>query len=800
MERQSKLELYPSHLPQMVDFYRIIEWMKFRCVSDEARLQIDNIQFSSDPEEITRKQNSIAELVDLITISALPLTGFESIEEEGKLLQIENLPLGMESFIRLIKVLRNTKAVMTYLAHQDVKHYPSTRQLLEQMTPLDAMWKKIVSIIDEEGFVKDTASQNLSNLRNEIKNLEATVYKTFRKSVANYRSQNFLVEQEESVRNGRYVLCVLPEHKRKVPGILHAQSDSGRIFYIEPQELVFLYNSIRELKLEEEDEIRKILIDLTEHIRPEREGLMNNYFILVELDVRHAKACFAELISARKMAISNDSIELYNAFHPLLFIKNSQAGKSTVPFNLYLNQKNRILILSGPNAGGKSIVLKSMLLFQLMFQAGLLVPADRNGSMKVFKKICADIGDFQSLDNELSTYSAKLMYMKQFLEVADEATAVYIDEFGTGTEPKLGGAIAEALLEDLNKRNIFGVINTHYGNLKTFAYNTDGLVNGAMLFDEAHLRPTYKLAVGKPGTSYALEIASRMNIPDPILKKAKKLVGSSTVSFEKLLEDLGKQKLQLEDEVHKHKQRTAQLDKLIAHYSEISKTVELRRMKMKVEQKQLELQQNQLQHEQVRELYRERVSQRKEIELRKLAEEQKANHEKKHLELKYLSDKLKEIQKHKSTLEDFETGQIVRLLQFGILGKVSRVVKDIVHVEANNMVFKIPYGELELVSNAVDTKSEHSVQIKGAHVEPQFNSTLDIRGFRQAEAIDTLEVFLDRALLSNFKEVKVIHGKGNGVLKNAISKSLRTYTFIDKTWQPPAEEGGDGITMISFRG
>ena len=796
----SGLTLFPFDLIKELDYDKLLTYCARYAAGIITKNHLLNPKFSTDKHWIEKEMTVVEELKNLNHVHNLQLEDFSDLETVFKILQTAYYSLSLEDFELLSILLRNGMAVQQFFSSSDLQPSSPLISFSLEKFGLSEWIRQIDHVIEPNVGVRDQASEELFRIRQERKLREGQILSQFKRIVTSYKQQSLLADSLESIKNGKLVLAVLAENKRKIKGLFHGYSDSGKIIYIEPIEISNLYQEIEILRMEEEDEIRKILLILTDFFRGQLDQLVDLYSKILQVDLWNAKAKFADLFGAHKVDIVQDQIELNNGFHPLLFIKNSLVNKKVVPFHLRLDDHNRILIISGPNAGGKSIILKSIALFQLMLQSGFLIPVDRGSRMRLFDKICADIGDHQSVDNELSTYSAKLVFMRNFIDQAGPNTMVLIDEFGTGTEPKIGGAIAESVLLELNSRLVYGVMNTHYGNIKSCAYKTAGLINGAMLFNDQALKPTYKLILGRPGSSYALEVAKNSKLQQSVIQKAKHLAGKSNVQFEELLSDLEQKKLELDADARKLKQKEKSLDQLMKQYKELHHQLEIRKLKLRAEIKQQEIHTLHSQKKDIQHQYKDMLSLKNELELKQMMEQKKLDEERKLQEFNHIQHQLKELTKKKKLLpEDFEPGLAVRLIQFNLVGLVSKIDKTKIHVEANNIVFKCTPDELELVNNMVDTKNQYSVQLTGLTVDPTFNSTLDIRGFRTPEAIDTIELFIDRAILSNFKQIKILHGKGSGGLRATVSKELKKYKVIDQFWHPEEGEGGNGITLATFK-
>ncbi|MDQ3142077.1 MAG: Smr/MutS family protein [Bacteroidota bacterium] len=795
----SLIEAYiPSHLEEQLEFTKIKDFCAHYCLGEGARNEILNSVFSINKEEIKLELKRVEALSWIISKTQIPLSHYDPVLEEIRLIEIIDYIPNKEVFLRIRKMVKNIQAIHHFFRAMDIDAYPELFSFVKQIPDHKLILQKFTSIFDEHEEVLDTASDALLLIRQEMRTRTSEMYKTFRKIVDHYRKLAFLGEGDESIKNGRYVLSVLAEHKRNVKGIVHDQSDSGRIVYIEPQVLVDLHNEIVGLEADERAELRKIFHKLADFLRESSDEMKLSYHSLVHFDCLLAKARFGLDIIGIRPELKESGINIVNGRHPVLYLHNKSKNKPVVPFSLYLNIKERILVLSGPNAGGKSITMKSVGLFQLMLQHAYLLPVDKGSSFQFFQKIFADIGDQQSLEDELSTYSAKLQSMNRFMEAADDQTLVLIDEFGSGTEPKIGGAIAEAVLNELNSKQVFGIINTHYSNLKTFAFKNEGLINGAMIFDDAHLQPTYQLKVGKPGSSYALEIATKNRFPNKVLEYAKKKSGISQVALDELLADLDQQRIQLQKDTQEYKEKKLHVDKLIYNYDFLLRQLELKRLKLKMDIKQQDISHTDAQRKELDKLVKELRKEKNLDRITFITEETKRKQGVKLEEFQMVKSKWVDLVNGKSKDEEIKVGHHVKILFNNMVGKVVDMSKKLLSVQTDHMVIKVKPNEVILVSNPLNINPTVSIKTESISKTTNFNATLDIRGFRVQEAMDTLDVFLDKALIANSKSIKILHGKGNGILKNHVNKTLRGYKFITKQWHPASEEGGDGITLAEL--
>jgi DNA mismatch repair protein MutS2 len=533
--------LYPDSFEQKLGFDKIRDLLRQACMSPLGQSYVDKIRFSDNFQLIDKMLRQVAEFKTIVQYEPeFPSSNFLDIRPQLSKVRIEGMMLTEEEFFELKLTLRTIQLCLRFLADKEKEVYPYLNELADSITVDKKLTEAIERVIDDRGHVRDSASPELANIRRRIISEQAGLRKKLDSIMRNARQQGWMPDDISlTIRNGRVVIPISAEHKRKLKGFIHDESATGQTVFIEPAEVFDTNNEIREMEYEERREVARILRELTALLRPYLPELQRATTFLGLIDFIRAKARFALQIDAGMPKMVNQPlVDWLQARHPLLHLSFQKQGKKVVPLNLLLDPGQRILIISGPNAGGKSVALKTIGLLQYMIQSGLLIPVIEGSTAGIFQNLFIDIGDEQSLENDLSTYSSHLTSMKAFVTLANRKTLFLIDEFGTGTEPGLGGAIAEAILEELTKSGAYGVINTHYTNLKLFADKTTGLVNGAMRFDGEHLEPLYELEIGRPGSSFAFEIASKIGLPKTVIDRAKEKLGSQQVNLEKLLKEL----------------------------------------------------------------------------------------------------------------------------------------------------------------------------------------------------------------------------------------------------------------------
>lgn len=794
----SEVILKPDTLLQDLGYDKLLELCAAYAIGAEAASAIRTTGIISDPEKIRLELMQCHQIMDLLKHSSIQLDEYSDIRSELEMLRIENYVLRTEEILAIRVILENLEGIRSIIRLPEWQHFDLLQALINRSPELTLVIKAIHKVMAPDGSVRDEASAELGSIRRKISGKKNEVYKVFKKILGQLRPTGILAEGEESIRNGRLVLRVLQEHRKRVDGIIHDESDTGKTLFIEPRELAELNNDIFELESEEKKEIFRILNELCSTIRPFANDIILSYKHLTDWDILIARARLSAQLDAVVPVIGyEERHELHQARHPLLYLKFRAEHKKVVPSDIRLTQDNRILLISGPNAGGKTVVLKTAGLLQCMVQSGFPVPVQKNTRMRIFKKIFGDIGDHQSLEDDLSTYSARLKNMRDFELEADGKTLVLIDELGSGTEPVMGGAIAEALLDSLNRKGSYGLINTHFSNLKVYAHQHAGILNAAMIFDEKNLRPTYRLEIGRPGGSFALEIAEKIRLPAHLIRYAQKKAGQQAVNFEKLLTSLDVENQRLQKQMEEYHQKRAELDKLIRSYQDLQKQNEYKRLKLKLEQKQLDLQMSLSKQKEIEKYAKEL---RKEKELQTML--QKAEAEKQRIKEKTESilSLHKEIQaeKENASQEQLKIGDSVKLVLSGMTGKVTDIEKDKVTVVTENMTFRLKRNEIIKIKDQIQTRPERSVKSDVEMSVKPFQPVLDLRGMRLHEAQEMLDQFIDKALLSNVNRVHVVHGIGNGILKKTVAKSLKNQSYVKSLSHPEEEMGGQSVTIVEF--
>lgn len=793
--------LEPRDLYEKLEFDKVIKLLEENCLGELGIAQIRQIAPFQDKKIIQDQLKAVHEYkISIEQNEPFPARSYEDISDDLRMLALEGYVLSEEALKRVNVILRQTYDIFMFFYLERQKTYPTLYQTIRDYNFDASLIAAIEKVIDEEGSIRPDASPALAKIRRSIGSKERELDRVFKGIIGEYRRLGWLTDNVESFRNSRRVLSVPAEHKRKIRGIIHDESTTGKTAFIEPEQVIDINNDIFDLYTEEKREIYRILKDLSETLRPYVPKMYSYIEIIVTYDVVQAKARLARSMRAVMPRITNHaSIHIEMGYHPLLYVKNKNIFRETVPFDLILRKDSRILLLSGPNAGGKSVTMKAVGLMQLMVQTGLLVPVDETSEFGIFEHLFADIGDQQSLEDDLSTYSSRLKNMKAFLDHANEKTLVLIDEFGSGTDPQIGGAIAEAILNQLNERKSYGVITTHYSNLKIYAFKTEGIVNGSMLYDKDNFAPTYRLKVGRPGSSYAFEIAEKSGLDKEILEYAKHRTGKNEKAVDQLLIDLQREKQELEERLRTAEERANKLEKLIRNYEYLQQDLEFRRKKVKLDAKEQTLQKVTKDNRELEKLIRE-IKEEKNLEKAKeLAAQVRAEREQVVQEVNKLQEEIYyPVEKKEKKKKPLLKGDFVRMKMGSATGNVESVDGNFAMVQMGMMRMRINISDLEVVNEPLDIRHTRSVFTDTTEQVAKFNNKLDIRGMRLDEAIKAVEDFLDQALVSNADSVRILHGKGSGALRNAVKAKLREYDAIKNVSHPAEDFGGNGVTIAQF--
>jgi len=752
---------------------------------------VDRIQVMHNHDLILKFLNQANEFKNILKNDApLPIHHFFDIKTLANKAKVEGVFLSEEEFFQVQASLLTVFAVIGYFNEREGQ-YPNLEALFEHLPIEKVILKHIDRVIDAKGHIRPNASRELMDITGGIAKAEQEARRKIDQIFKNATANGWTADGSLTIRDGRLCIPVLAENKRKLKGFIHDESSSGQTVYMEPEEVFTLNNKIRDLEFERRREIIKILTALTDELRPFVPLLLSYHSLLTKLDFVRAKALFAIDIDAEMPITSNDAkIKLVNARHPLLMLSFKKEHKTVVPLNVKIDEVDRVIVVSGPNAGGKSVCMKTVGLLQMMVQAGLLIPASEASEVGTFRQIFVDIGDDQSIESDLSTYSAHLSKMKNFVENANGKTLILIDEFGTGTDPQFGGPIAEAVLESLNHKKVKGMVTTHYSNLKLFAGSTEGLENASMLFDNVQMQPLYILEVGKPGSSYAFEIAQKIGLPQNVLNLAKNKIGFSQKKVDTLLVDLEREKKELYDSkvaLEKQQRQVKTLleenEKLKAYYDENKRTLI---SEAKQEAKNIILNANKLVENTISEIKSAQADKDVTKNLREKLNSELVKNTVKPVAPKAAPDEIKIGDWVK--LNDSETsGQVMEIARDNLIIAIG----DLRTVAKKNRVHKISKKEVPKEVRRSFSSSTDSMA--------NFSPEIDVRGKRGEEALYEIEKYLDKAIMMGFGNLKIIHGKGDGILRKLIREYLKKYDEVDRMEDEHADRGGDGITYVYLK-
>lgn len=692
-----------------------------------------------------------------------------------------------------LKIGIETLTMWTAFFQSSASEYPELSSLSARVEIQSELIHSIDRAIDEKGEIRDSASEELLRVRTQISKSERAVRSAVQKVLKKAQSDQLTDEDSSlTIRDGRLVIPLKAEFKKRISGFVHDESASGQTVFIEPSEVLDLNNEVQELRYAERREIVRILMSLSNLLRDNLWELNRGTGLLEKLDFIYAKCRLAEYIGASIPSFQKQTkFRWINAVHPLLYVSHKASGKQVVPLTLELEPENRILIISGPNAGGKSVALKTVGLIQYMFQCGLPVPVGDGSEFGVFSSLFLDIGDSQSIEDDLSTYSSHLTSMKHFLKFSDKKTLFLIDEFGKGTEPQFGGAIAESVLSELNGRNSYGIVTTHYQNLKTLGEEVDGLVNGAMKYNLEALEPLFELEVGKPGSSFAFEIAGKIGLNQDIIESAKRKIGGSQVEYDQLLNQLDREKVKYEKLSKGLSKDREELVKVRKDYEDLREMLEIERKRMIKEAKQ--------------EAARILESANKDVErvIREIQENKAAKEKTRILreELDRKKDDLKENTVAKKQAK-FKVGDTVKMIGQDSAGVVQKVKGKQAEVLFGSIKSIVSIDKLEKGQASAQQQHQRKVKKLGIDIHSKmasFTHELSIRGMRADEALSKVESFIDEAVLLGVNEVRIVHGKGHGVLREIVRNYTKDHSAIDSVEDEHADRGGAGISIVKLQ-
>ncbi len=800
--------IYPKNFEQKIGFEQIRELLTSYCISDMGARFVDKIRFTSRHDVVNRLLNQVQEFMEILTLGkTFPSQDYFDLRDELSLIKTPGSFIEQEALFDLKTSLRTIGEILDYFAKADTAKYTELRNLTEQFEFPSNVLLQAEKIMDDKGRIKDSASEKLSGIRAEITQKQRQVERETKKAFEQAQKAGITPENTEiTLRNGRMVIPLKASEKRSIGGFIHDESATGQTVFVEPSASFEANNQIRELENDEKREIIKILTLFSDKLRPFIPDLMNAYRFLGMIDFIRAKALFSLHLNAQRPVVTEEPVlKLIQAVHPLLYLAHKAQNKEVVPLDLTLDAGNRILIISGPNAGGKSVCLKTVGLLQYMIQCGLPVPTSPNSEFRLFSRLFIDIGDEQSLENDLSTYSSHLLNMKYFLKNANHDTLLLIDEFGTGTEPQLGASIAEATLEQLNQKQAYGIITTHYSNLKLAAEKLEGIRNGAMLFDTKNIKPLYILKTGKPGSSYAFEIAKKIGFPARVLQKARKKSGGKHVRFDEQLLQLETDKLELDKKQKQLDSADETLSTLVEKYTTLVNDLSKNKKQILEEARQkahdIIAESNKAIEKTIREIKEVQADKEKTKAVRKELEKKKQQLETSSATKGRTEQPKKKKQIPESGNTEIKVGDYVAVKETDIVGELLLIEDDEVLINMNDVKLRISLDKIEKTDRQAPARRKRTTGVAGEINKraARFELSLDLRGERPEEALHRLEKYLDEALLLSIKEVSILHGKGYGVLREYIRDYLSKRDDVQNFEDAPLHLGGAGITRVFFR-
>ena len=835
--------IYPQNFEQKIGFDQIRQLLKEKCLSTLGIERVEAMSFTNSPEAIHEQLDRCCELVRIIQEeNDFPDQYFYDLRPSLARIRVEGMYMNEQEVFDLRRSIETINGIVRFLQRttdegetdaEGVSPYPTLKKLAGDVMVYPQLMGKIDSILDKFGKIKDNASSELLRIRRELAQTTNSISRSLNSILRNAQSEG-VVEKDvaPTLRDGRLVIPVAPGLKRKIKGIVHDESATGKTVFIEPAEVVEANNRIRELEGEERREVIRILTEFSNTLRPMIPDILQSYEFLAEIDFIRAKAYFAIQTKAIKPTLRRkELIDWTTAIHPLLQLSLERHGKKVVPLDIELDERKRILLISGPNAGGKSVCLKTVGLLQYMLQCGLLIPVHERSRAGIFSHIFIDIGDEQSIENDLSTYSSHLLNMKNMLRYCDEHSLLLIDEFGSGTEPQIGGAMAEAILKRFNQKKAFGVITTHYQNLKHFAENNEGIVNGAMLYDRHQMQALFQLQIGNPGSSFAVEIARKIGLPEDVIVDASEIVGSEYIQSDKYLQDIVRDKRYWETKRQNIRQQEKKMEETIQRYeSELEELNKNRKSILRTAKEQAEqllqesnakientirtIKENQADKERTRQIRQELAEFRDNlVEMEKA--EREAAISRKMERLREKQNRRKE-KKSKATAEiqdkptvvpvkpTVTAGCYVRLKGQSSTGQVVEINGKNATVIFGMLKSTVKIDRLE-VANAPKESSPKAVTFVSKQTQDEvyekklnFKQDIDVRGMRGDEALQAVTYFIDDAILLGISRVRILHGTGNGILRTLIRDYLSGVPGIRRFHDEHVQFGGAGITVVDL--
>ena len=838
--------IYPHNFEPKIGFEQIRLILKEKCLSTLGEERVTDMAFSNQFQEIEERLEQTEEFVRILQeADNFPAQYFFDVRPSIKRIRIEGMYLDEQELFDLRRSLETIRDIVRFLLKEDEEQdssnpYPALRRLAEDILTFPQLITRINNILSPYGKIKDNASPELARIRRELSSTMGSISRTLNSILRNAQSEGVVdKDATPAMRDGRLVIPVAPALKRKIKGIVHDESASGKTVFIEPAEVVEANNRIRELESDERREIIRILTVFSDELRPSIPDILLSYEFLAEIDFIRAKALFAEETHALKPDLADKQvIDWATAIHPLLQMSLAKHGKKVVPLDITLNGQQRILIISGPNAGGKSVCLKTVGLLQYMLQCGLLIPVHESSHAGIFDSIFIDIGDEQSIEDDLSTYSSHLTNMKIMMKHCNERSLILIDEFGGGTEPQIGGAIAEAVLKRFNQKGAFGVITTHYQNLKHFAEDHERVINGAMLYDRHQMQALFQLQIGNPGSSFAVEIARKIGLPEEVIADASQIVGSEYINADKYLQDIVRDKRYWENKRQSIRQREKQMEETIARYQKEMEDLQASRKEIirkakeeadhllqeanaRIENTIRSIKEAQAEKERTRQARQELTDFRQSIEetgnreeeeriarkMEKLREKQNRKKSKKSPVFSEAEVAQRKAQEEAKRRAGIVPGSVVKMKGQTVAGEVLEIngknatvafgnLKTTVHIDRLEPTNALPkQNELSTKSTFISTQTQDSMHEKKLH----FKQDIDVRGMRGDEALQAVTYFIDDAILVGVPRVRILHGTGTGILRTLIRQYLQTVPGVRNFADEHVQFGGAGITVVDLQ-
>ena len=844
---------YPSNFETKIGFHEIRQQLKSHCLSTLGKDRVDKMEMLINAGDIRRMHSETREFRRIEEeTDSFPTDSYIDMREVLNRVRLEGTHLEVEELHdlrRSLNTICQVVAVLSAKGDDDEYSYPTLQRQADGVSTFPGLVHQAGLVIDEHGEIRDTASKELQRIREELRHAEGNVTRVLQRIMQAARRDGIVdKDTTPTMRDGRLMIPLAPGMKRKINGIVHDESATGRTVFVEPSEVIEANNRIRELENDERQEIIRILTEITKLFRPYTNAILDSYRFLGEIDMIRARKHFADNICGIEPELHDDAhIDWIQAIHPLLRKSLARQDKKIVPLDITLSQDKRILLISGPNAGGKSVCLKTVGLLQYMLQCGLSVPMSERSTCGVFQTIMIDIGDEQSIEDDLSTYSSHLLNMKNMIRQSGNGTMLLIDEFGGGTEPQIGGAIAESVLKQFCKRGSWGVITTHYQNLKHFADENEGVVNGAMLYDRHEMRPLFQLEIGRPGSSFAIEIARKTGLPEEVINDASEIVGNDYIQSDKYLQDIVRDKRYWANKRQNIHQREKDIEKTINRYETSLTDVErsrkeiitkakeqaeelLREANRRIENTIREIRESQAEKEdtrRIREELREFEREVKDInsgimsdaEFEKKLRQMEARKERKEKRRKEKKEKEQNEADRKPTVSRsrddgdvaFAPGDTVKMRGLQSIGKIESINGKMAMAVFGGMRTKVALDRLEHAKAGSDkTEAEkkyadffvnQNSQMTRNTIDShrsQFRQEIDLRGMRADEALSQVQYFIDDTILMGVGQVRILHGKGNGILRQLIRQYLSSVPNVKSFRDEQVQFGGAGITVVEM--